>query len=146
MFTLFDLLKLTGVVTGAVIGGCLGYQAFGWLTAIIGVPLGIIMGAFIGNLPWVAAWLWMRYDLKRCSIPELKERLQSQRFISHLLIAELVSRGEPLEQFRDYVASSLRSDGEFGESTARIWFPDLLPDSSSPPPPATPPTASERNT
>jgi len=150
MFTLFDLLKLVGAVTGAVVGGRYGYDAFGWPAAILGVLVGVVAGVLVGNLPWVASWAWMRYDLKRCSVPRLKERLQREHFISHLLIGELVSRGEPLEQFRGYVAGLLRSgdpaEHHFGKGAARIWFPDLLPDApSTSTTPMPPPSNNERN-
>ena len=150
MFTLFDLLKLAGAVTGAVFGGRYGYDAFGWPAAILGVLLGVVAGVLVGNLPWVASWAWMRYDLKRCSVPKLKERLKREYFISHLLIGELVSRGEPLEQFRGHVAALLRSgdaaEHHFGKGAARIWFPDLLPESrSTSTTPMPPPSGNERN-
>ena len=135
MFTIFDLLKLLGAAAGALLGGIYGYQTFGWLGAVVGLPLGLLVGSFVCNLPWVVSWAWMRYDLKRCSIAKLKDRLHREYFISHLLIAELVSRGEPLGQFREYVAGLLRSNNSLerhcGEGTAGMWFPDLLVNSSS---------------
>jgi len=134
MFTIFDLLKLLGAVAGAVLGGSYG-SSFGWLAAILGALIGFVVGMLIGNLPWAASWAWMRYDLKRSSIAKLKERLHREYFISHLLIGELVSRGEPLGQFREYVAGLLRSrnalERHCGEGTAGMWFPDLLANSSS---------------
>lgn len=135
MFTLFDGFKLLGAVGGAVVGGSYGYQTFGWLGAVIGLPLGLLVGSFVLNLPWVVVWAWMRYDLKRSSIAKLKNRLHREYSISHLLIAELVSRGEPLEQFREFVAGLLRSNNPLerhcGEGAAGMWFPDLLVNSSS---------------
>lgn len=133
MFTLFDLLKLLGTLAGAVIGGSYGLS-FGWPTAIVGALIGLMVGMLVGNLPWAASYAWMRYDLKRSSVATLKARLQREYFISHLLIGELVSRGEPLEQFRHYVAELLRSENALerhcGESAAGMWFPELLAKSS----------------
>jgi len=134
MFTLFDLFQLVVAIAGAILVGSYG-SSFGWLAAILGALIGFVVGLLIGNLPWAASRAWMRYDLKRCSIAKLKERLNYEGFISHLLIGELVSRGEPLEQFRDYVAGLLRSsdvlERHYGEGTAGMWFPDLLPNDSS---------------
>jgi uncharacterized membrane-anchored protein YhcB (DUF1043 family) len=134
MFTFFDLLKLLGAAAGAVIGGSYG-SSFGWPAAIVGTLVGLIVGMLLGNLPWTASRAWMHYELRRSSVAELKERLQREYFISHLVIGELLSRGEPLEQFRDYVAELLRSHNALkrhcGEGTARMWFPDLLASSSS---------------
>jgi hypothetical protein len=134
MLTIFDLLQGVGAFGGALFAGRFGYDSFGWPTAVVATPLGFVAGAYIGNLPWAAAGAWMRYDLKRSSNDKLKERLEAEYFVAHLLIAELVSRGEPLEQFRSYVGALLHSDDSsrhhFGEQTARIWFPDLLPSST----------------
>jgi hypothetical protein len=134
VFTFFDLLKLLGAGAGAVIGGSYG-SSFGWPAAIVGTLVGLIVGMLVGNLPWAASRAWMHYDLKRSSVAKLKERLQREYFISHLLIGELLSRGEPLEQFRDYVAELLRSHNALerhcGEGVARMWFPELLASSSS---------------
>lgn len=134
MFTAFDLLKLVGALGGAVLGGLYGF-AHGWLAAVAGIVVGLVVGAFAGNLPWLASWAWMRYDLKRSSTARLKERLRAEYGISHLLIGELVSRGEPLEQFREYVAGLLESQNPLerhcGKGTAGMWFPDL-PGSGSP--------------
>jgi hypothetical protein len=134
VFTFFDLLKLLGAGAGAVIGGSYG-SSFGWPAALAGILLGLIVGMLVANLPWAASRAWMRYDLKRSSVAKLKERLRREYFISHLLIGELVSRGEPLEQFRDYVAELLRSQNALerhcGEGVAGTWFPELLAGSSS---------------
>ena len=147
MFTFFDLLKLIGAVAGAALCGSYGLS-FGWPAAILGALIGIAVGMFIGNLPFAASRAWMRYDLKRSSISKLKERLHRDYFVSHLLIGELVSRGEPVEQFREYVAGLLRSSNALerhcGEGTAGIWFPDLLGKSSSSSS-AEAPTANDRN-
>ncbi len=136
LLTLFDLFKFGGALMGAVAASSFGYRTFGWPAAIVAAPLGLIAGAFIGNLPWIATDLLMRYELKRSSSARLKQRLESEFFISHLLIAELVSRGEPLEQFRDYVTGLMRSADPhqryFGHAVARIWFPDALPPQPGP--------------
>ncbi len=135
MFTLFDLLKWVGGVVGAVFGAHYGYEAFAWPGALVGALLGGLAGLLVGDLPWMASWAWMRYDLKRSSVPRLKQRLQREYFVAHLLIGELVSRGEPLEQFRAHVAALMRSgdapERHFGEAAARLWFPDLLADPPS---------------
>ena len=60
----------------------------------------------------------------------LRERLKSQYFISHLIIVELLQRGEPLESFRHTVRAQLASPSadvfQFGLANASIWFPDML--------------------
>ncbi len=66
--------------------------------------------------------------MKRSSNDNLRQRLESQYYASHMIIAELVTRGEPVEAFRDVVSqiASLNSDVRlFGELNAKLWFPDL---------------------
>src|SRR5436190_5555629 len=134
MLTVFDILKFGGAGTGAIVAGRCGYATFGWIGAIIAVPLGLFIGALIGNVPWTICWAWMRHDLKSCSAAKLKERLQQDYLISHLIIAEWLGRGEPLEQFRGYVVELLRSPSldqqRFGKGAARLWLPELLDDPS----------------
>ena len=134
MFTLLDIFKLLLTVAGAIIGGIYG-SSFGWTAAIAGALIGLIVGILVGNLPRATSYAWMVYDLKRSSVAKLKERLQLEPFMAHLLIGELVSRGEPLEQFRDYAAELLRSSNtlerDCGKGVADMWFPELVADSSS---------------
>jgi len=134
MFTFFDILKLLVTVAGAIIGGSYG-SSFGWTAAIAGALTGLIVGVLVGNLPRAAGYARMVYDLKRSSVTRLKERLPHEPLIAHFLIGELVSRGEPPEQFRDYAAELLRSpnalERECGKGVAHMWFQELLADSSS---------------
>jgi hypothetical protein len=131
MYTLFDFLIHVGCLIGAWFAGKYGYAHFGWWGALGGIVLGGLAGLLIGRLPWLAAATWMRFDLRQSSVETLKSRLERQYFISHLLIAELVRRGEAPEQFRAYVDALLQSEQSdkrnFGAASARVWFPDLLP-------------------
>jgi hypothetical protein len=57
-------------------------------------------------------------------------RLDREPFMSHLVIAELVVRGEPVESFRNVVIAQLSSASpdlqQYGRANAKLWFPDLV--------------------
>jgi hypothetical protein len=129
MFTIFHLLQLFGIIAGIALGAQLGQWYLGLAGAIGGGFVGLLAGFVVGRLPWVIGWAWMRRDLKRSSAGDLRRRLESQYFVSHLIIAELVTRGEPVESFRDLVVRQLNSDSpdvrRFGEANAALWFPEL---------------------
>ena len=130
MFTLFDLFRLIGAWAGVWYAASFAYRASGWPAAVVAVPLGYAAGRFVGHLPFVAALAFLRHHLQRAGNDDLKARLQAEYYLSHLVIAELVSRGEPAEQFRGYVAGLLQSEDpdrrRFGTRAASVWFPDLV--------------------
>ena len=72
-----------------------------------------------------------RLGLKWSDTTKLQARLERDCCLSHWIIAELASRGEPVEQFRDYVESLLRSNSfirrSCGKMIRRKWFPDMKP-------------------
>ncbi len=130
MFTIFHLLQVLGVVAGLVVGAGVGGGRFGLAGAIAGGALGLVIGWFVGRLPWLLAWGALRRDLRRASAEELRQRVSREYYISHLLIAELASRGESIDVLREVVKEQLRSESpdrrRFAEATAKLWFPDLL--------------------
>jgi hypothetical protein len=129
MITAFDMLQLIGTVAGVAAGIALGGR-FGIAGTIIGGILGFVVGAFAGRVPWALAWASMRRELQRATVSEPRERAKTEYYFSHLLIAELASRGEPIDDLRSVVAAQLNSDSadvrRFGQANARLWFPDLL--------------------
>jgi hypothetical protein len=62
---------------------------------IAGVLVGVVAGWTIGRVPFVVASGSLRRSLRRASSFDLRSRLEREYFISHLIIADLVSRGEP---------------------------------------------------
>jgi len=129
MFTIFHLLELFGASSGLVTGASLGHERFGWAGGVAGAVIGLYVGLILGRLPFVIGFVVLRRDLKRCDVVTLRSRLDEQYFISHLIIAELLVRGEPVESLRDYVLGLVRSDSAdrraFGEQNLRLWFPDV---------------------
>jgi hypothetical protein len=129
MLTIFHFMQLLGAGVGLVMGLDIGHQEFGVTGTIVSGFAGVVCGYLLGALPYAVAGIWIRQDLKHCDTTELKARLDRQYAISHLIIAQLVRRGEPVEQFRGYV-DSLRHSGSadrrrFGDLNHRIWFPEI---------------------
>lgn len=130
MFTIFHLLQLIALVIGLIAGAYYGGNYFGWLGGILGALLGAFAGfAILGRIPFLLSFAILRCDLKQTDTATLKENLKTQFFISHLIIAELVRRGELVEEFRDYIFSLLQSEyfdqRRFGWQNLNIWFPEL---------------------
>lgn len=129
MFTIFHLLQFVGSVAGLIAGISYGGR-FGIPGAVLGGVLGFVIGTLAGRLPWVMAWTAMQRDLTRATAQELRKRVRREYYISHLLLAELASRGESLEGLRGVVVDQLNSSSadvrRFGEANAAAWFPDLV--------------------
>jgi hypothetical protein len=130
MLTMFDILQFAGVVGGAVFGYRFGAGIGGTVGGILGSTVGIAVGWIAGRLPFVVSFWWLRRSLKRASVANLRSRLEREYFISHLIIAELVTRGEPVESFRLTVEHQLASQSadvqRFGQTNAQLWFPELV--------------------
>ena len=125
MFTIFHFLELASVLTCLTIGVFLGHGGFGWPGLILGGAVGYFVGRILGRIPLAISLAMLRRDLKRCDASTLRSRLEREYYISHLIIAELLVRGESIESFRDYVSELLRSDSpdkrRFGERNVEIW-------------------------
>ncbi|HXD01495.1 MAG TPA: hypothetical protein VN048_19320 [Verrucomicrobiae bacterium] len=99
---------------------------------IVGAVLGLFLGFLVGKIPYIIAVQTLIRNLHRCDVATLRSRLNKEYYISHLIIAELLLRGEPIESFRGYVSGLLLSDSpdrrRFGKEVLRIW-----PDTTQPP-------------
>jgi hypothetical protein len=130
MFTIFDLFVLVGGLAGFVVGAVVGWLHFGLIGAAAGCVAGALLGLIAGRVPWLLVWWLLRYRLSSSTSEALRERLTKQYYISHLIIGELVSRGEPVESFRQFVLDQLRSEDadvrRFGEANSSLWFPGLI--------------------
>jgi hypothetical protein len=136
VLTVFDLFELVGAFSGLATGVIFGHRWLGWIGVILGGAVGLFAGRILGRLPYAISSEMLRRDLKRCDIANLRSRLDREYFISHLIIAELVVRGEPIESNRDYVSGLLRSDSpdrrRFGERILRLWPETAQPPNNSP--------------
>jgi hypothetical protein len=130
VITTFHVIQLAAVLIGAIAGYRSGYSVGGTAAALLGAILGVSVGWFLGRLPFYFTLRSLLRALKGAASPELRSRLDREYFISHLIIAELISRGESVESFRSVVVSQLRSPSadvrRFGTANASVWFPQLL--------------------
>ena len=135
MFTIFHLLELMGMVFGIVAGAAAGRMWFGWLGLVLGGVAGFFLGGVLGRLPYAIASAILNRNLKRCDTQALRSRLEREYYISHLIIALLLSRGESVGSFREYVAGLRRSDSpdrrRFGDRLLQIWPEFELPSDST---------------
>lgn len=129
-FTLFDLLEWSLALSLTIWLSNVGQASFGWLGAIGGGVLGFFGGIVLGRVPFAISLAILRLSLKRSSTEKLKSKLNEQYFVSHLLIAEMVGRGEQVEQFWPYVLSQIQSESadrqRFGWHNLNIWFPQFV--------------------
>src|SRR5207247_8088906 len=102
-------LGLPGALAGGLFGGTLGYCA--------------------GRLPYIILRARVLCGLAHESTPRLRERLASQYYISHLILAELIRRGEDIRTDLPILLGMLRSEfwdeRRFGFRSLQIAFPDL---------------------
>jgi hypothetical protein len=90
MVIIFHLSRLLGLAVGVLI--CLG--ACAWAGVVIGATLGISVGYLVGALLHEFTLIGIRLGMKFCDTTKLKARLERDHCLSHLIIGELVSRGE----------------------------------------------------
>jgi hypothetical protein len=122
-------------VTGLLLGVGLGLAILFFASAAAGIPIGVILGVAAGYLFGLLLPECVRhgikFSLRRSQTARLKERLHREHGLAPLIIEELVSRGEPIEHFRDYVESLLRSNSFIrrgcGKMIRRKWLPDMKP-------------------
>lgn len=130
MLTMFDILQFAGTIAGAFFGYRIGAEMGGAPGGALGLIAGATIVWIIGRSPLVFSFWSLRRSLKRASVADLRSRLEQQYFISHLIIAELIGRGEPVESFRSLVERQLASPSadvqRFGRTNAKIWFPGIL--------------------
>jgi len=131
MVFMLHLSRLLGLVLGLAAGAVIGLGASAWAGVVIGAILGVSVGFLAGALVPEFARILIRLVLKWSDGTRLRARLEHKHCLSHLIITELVSRGEPVEQFRGYVESLIRSDSaarrSCGKMSRRKWFPDMKP-------------------
>jgi hypothetical protein len=135
IFTIFHVFELLGALVGIAAGATGGRRWFGWVGIIVGAVLGLFLGFLAGKLPYLIAVQTLIRNLHRCDAATLRSRLDQEYYISHLIIAELLIRGEPIESFRDHISGLLLSDSpdrrRFGNEVLRIW-PDAAQPRSEP--------------
>jgi hypothetical protein len=91
----------------------------------------------MGRLPYLIALQTLMRNIQKCDAATLRLRLNKEYYISHLIIAELLLRGETIESFRSYVSGLVNSDvpdrRRFGQEVLRIWPDAVQPADASEP-------------
>lgn len=125
MFTLFDLIQLAAVALGGVFGYSVAWPGYG----LIGALAGGVLGIFVGRLPLLLALFLAGRSFRAQSTAELRARLRGhEHFIAHLLLAELLRRGEDVSGELQPVLELLRSDlpehRRLGWACLHLAFPE----------------------
>ncbi len=130
MITIFDILQFSVALGAAMTGYRLGHAGAGRAGAFAGAVVGAAAGWIVGRVPAILASRWVHRAMRRANSADLRSRLERDYFLSHIILAELASRGEPLESLRPFVVAQLNSESadvqRFGRANAKMWFPDLL--------------------
>lgn len=124
MFTAFDLIQLAAIPLGAGIGWELGDPDHRILGAIAGAAVGLLAG----RLPFVIALFLAGRHFRAQSSGRLRARIRGDEYyISHLLLGELLRRGEDVSGELEPVLELLRSDDadrrRFGWACLQLAFP-----------------------
>lgn len=135
MITLFDIFQWLMSLIGAVTGAILGHGVVGWPGAVGGAVLGAVLGYWLGAAPFLIGLKLLQRHLNDSTVDELRADLSRNWVGAHLVIAELVARGERVEQHLPLILSLLRSPWSdqrvHGWANLSLWFPELaaqLPD------------------
>lgn len=129
--TLFDFLHFWGCTAGIGLGMRYGYDFGGWAGGVAGAVVGGYVGLVAGRLPLGLVVFWEQRSLKKQSSQQLRERLRrgDEYFITHLLLAHLMARGEDVASELPCIVALLRSDSEtrryFGWSALKLAFPEV---------------------
>ncbi|MCL2871895.1 MAG: hypothetical protein FWF41_02765 [Betaproteobacteria bacterium] len=128
-FTFFDALIVIGIIAGIFIGHKCGLLWFG-TTGAIGIALvGGAMGYIVARLPWVFANRSIKQRLEKEPSQQLRERLHHEYFVAHLILAQLMKRGEDISNELPWVIGLIKSEDKnrriFGWSALKFAFPKI---------------------
>ncbi|WP_342382166.1 hypothetical protein NVS55_08600 [Myxococcus stipitatus] len=127
MFTLFDLIRLLATLVGATVGAWVGYGLLGLAGCVLGTLVGGVTGSFVGAFPFFFAARSLRNELRRADSDSLGQRLQSDYFISHLILDELNARSEDLARYEEVILGLMQSESSdrrrHGWASLRVFYP-----------------------
>ncbi len=89
MFTVFHLFALIATIIGLICGVYIGVKNFSWLNIVVFGLCGTVIGYIVGNIPFLLGLYYLRRNLRKCDTTKLKQRLEKETYISHLILAEL---------------------------------------------------------
>lgn len=126
-YSLFDLFIFFGVTAGIIIGSKCGYGNLG----VAGAVLGGAIGALMGWLPYAVASYFVQRSLEKESVQQLRDRIRSgnEYFITPLLLAHLLRRGENVADELPFIIELIKSDSadrrRFGWAALKFAFPEI---------------------
>lgn len=131
--TIFDLLYGIGTVAGGAIGARVGFEWFGYPGGVVGCVLGAALGYFAGNTFYRLLNHATKRRVRSKSSAELRAELVRDyipgTYVSSLIISVLLDRGEPVEDFREYIFRQLHSENvtwrTAGLYNLALCYPDL---------------------
>ena len=130
MFIIYHASRVFGLLFGIAIGGAIVFFASGWGGGVIGLTLGITVGWLSALLPSEIVRHSILLSLRWSDSKQLKDRLAREHGLAPMIIEVLVSRGEPIEDFREHIQVLLQSTSRhrrsIGRKLGQKWFPDLL--------------------
>ena len=131
MFTLFDLIRLLAAAGGAIILGVTGWNTFGILGCVVGIPTGLVVGAVVGQLPLVVCVRLITRQFGRMTDEQLVDELHDPGCLTpNLLLLELNRRGYDIQRELPFVQSLLASDEVHrraaGWAALTSVFPELV--------------------
>ena len=131
MFTLFHVIVLVGLASGAMLGARVGSVLFGTVGGVIGGIVGAVAGIIVGRVPDLLALRLLTRDLRVKSTAELRAYLRSPDCLTpNCVLLELRSRGEDIQCELPFVLDLLASENVgrrcFGWAALTSAFPDLV--------------------
>jgi hypothetical protein len=131
MFTVFDLIRLLAMLLGAVVLGVFGWHKLGVIGTLLGVPVGLVVGGMLGQLPLIVLLKSMSRRFEKMTNDELLAELHDPTcFTPNVHLLELNRRGYEIRRELPYI-HSLRTSTESHRRTAG-WaaltsvFPELV--------------------
>lgn len=131
IITLFHLIRMLAIMGGAAVLGTIGWNVFGMPGGVIGVPLGFLLGAIIGQMPLIVGLKLISRRFDRMTDDQLVAELHDPACLTpNLHLLELNRRGYNIRCELAFVQSLLASE-EMRQRTAG-WaalisvFPDLV--------------------
>ena len=95
--TLFHVIQLTCAIFFLVSSFSINVEDMLWLRIFLGI-CAFILGWFIGNLPFLLSFWHFKRQIRNTSTTDLHQNFGKQFAIGHILITELMVRGENLDQ------------------------------------------------
>lgn len=131
MFTVFDLIRLLAILVGSLLLGTIGWNKFGVIGCILGVPFGFVIGAIVGQLPLIVVQKCISRRFDRMTNDQLIGELHSPTcLIPNILLLELNRRGYNIQTEIPFVQRLLVSEEMHrrtaGWAASTSAFPELV--------------------